>query len=123
MQKQFFHNLATMEGHGVGGKIFFKSLRSLAKLLPSPDIILSQRYLHSLTKRFFFFFLLQRLRSLAKLLRPLANIFAFSCKTSLDKHFLCTVACSVLYSSVCTMERFMEFYFELGIKYKEIVSA
>ncbi len=77
------------------------------------------------------------LRSLAKLLRSLAKIFAFPGKTfAFPRKDICVLSQNQL-SSDCllyslqwfiqlhmfTMERFIEFYFELGLKYKEIQSV
>ncbi len=83
---------------GVGGKNIFPMF-----------CVLSQRYL----------------RSLEKLLRSLAKIFAFPRKTlafSLPvQHFLFTLRL-LWFRQLRTfiMEQFIEFYFELGLKYKEI---
>ncbi len=118
---------------GVGGKNNFpmfcvlsqnlcvlsqRYLRSLEKLC-----VLSQRYLRSLANMFAFS--RETLRSLAKLLRSLANIFAFPRKTlafSLPvQHFLFTLRL-LRFRQLRTfiMEQFIELYFELGLKYKEI---
>ncbi len=118
---------------GVGGTNIFpmfcvlsqRYLRSLEKLcVPSQNFcVLSQRYL----------------RSLAKLLRSLAKIFAFPrkyiCVLSRNfafprktlafslpvQHFLFTLRL-MWFRQLRTfiMEQFIEFYFELGLKYKEI---
>ncbi len=100
-------------------KYFWNVLRSIEKLcVPSQNFcILSQRYFRSLAKL---------LHSLAKLLRSLAKIFAFYRKTN----WVRTNSSCLLYSlrwfiqlRMFTMERFLTFYFELGLMYKEIQSV
>ncbi len=100
---------------------FSNVLRSLAKLLRSLKklCIPSQRYLCSLAKP---------LCSLAKLVYSLAKIFTFPRKTfafSRKTEFGQTLpvyftACKLVVHTArtFTMERFIEFYFKLGLKFK-----
>ncbi len=88
--------------------------------VPSQNFcVLSQRYLRSLAK--LLRSLAKLLRSLAKLLRSLAKIFAFSLPV---QHFLFTLRFQWFRQlRAFIMEQFIEFYFELGLKYKDIRSV
>ncbi len=113
-----------------------KLLRSLAKIFAFPretfafsrkDICVPSRNFCVLSRNFCvlsrnFCVPSQRyLRSLAKLLRSLAKIFAFSLPV---QHFLFTLRFQWFRQlRAFIMEQFIEFYFELGLKYKDIRSV